>query len=83
MNGGIETPIYVNYVQLRLGRVYYRIQSKLVHAMDDVGKNLNDRFQKWYFALANVPICGEQVDSQLQEYIEGCRLVPLGNLIWR
>lgn len=48
-----------------------------------VGENLNDLYRKWYSALANIPICGEQVDSQLQKYIEGCRLVLLGNLNWR
>lgn len=55
----------------------------LQHAIDHVGAILNDCYRQWYSALADMPICGKQIDSQLQKYIEGCRLVPLGNLNWR
>jgi hypothetical protein len=44
---------------------------------------LSSRYRDWYLALAELPSWGEDVDVQVQEYVEGVRSVVRANLGWR
>ncbi|KAJ5713106.1 uncharacterized protein N7483_010287 [Penicillium malachiteum] len=54
----------------------------LQQAMNQIGVLLNDCYRRWYTSLAEMPIYGESVDRELARYIEGCRIIALGNLHW-
>ncbi|KAL3482851.1 terpene synthase metal binding domain protein [Aspergillus germanicus] len=51
-------------------------------AFTHVGDMLLERYRDWYLALAELPSWGEDVDVQVQEYIEGVRSVVRANLGW-
>lgn len=44
---------------------------------------LDDCYRRWYRALAEMPIWGEDVDREVLKYVDGCRNIALGNLYWR
>ncbi|KXX82387.1 Presilphiperfolan-8-beta-ol synthase [Madurella mycetomatis] len=52
-------------------------------AMDKIGVMLDDCYRRWYRALAEMPIWGEETDYQVLRYVEICRDVALGCLHWR
>lgn len=49
--------------------VFERQDLSLKQAMDCVGTALNDRYRRWYLALADMPIYGYQVDKEVHEYV--------------
>lgn len=44
---------------------------------------IQDCYKRWYHALANMPVFGEEVDREVLRFVDGCRNVALGNLHWR
>ncbi len=52
-------------------------------AMDTIDGMLNNCYRRWYSALAEMPIWGEETDYQVLRYVEICRDVALGCLHWR
>jgi hypothetical protein len=55
----------------------------LQSAIDSISDLLNDCYKRWYSALANMPIWGEETDRQVLKFVDCCRNVALGNLYWR
>ncbi|KAI5921858.1 Presilphiperfolan-8-beta-ol synthase [Camillea tinctor] len=51
-------------------------------AIDKVGTMLNDCYKRWYTALLDMPVCGENIDREVLRFVEACRNVALGNLYW-
>ncbi|KAL3464020.1 terpene synthase metal binding domain protein [Aspergillus heterothallicus] len=51
-------------------------------AFTHIGDMLRARYRDWYLALTELPSWGEDVDVQVQEYIEGVRAVVRANLAW-
>ncbi|KAL2786795.1 isoprenoid synthase domain-containing protein [Aspergillus keveii] len=54
----------------------------LQSAIDSISDLLNDCYKRWYSALANMPIWGEEMDRQVLKFVDCCRNVALGNLYW-
>ena len=52
-------------------------------AYDRTNGLLMDRYRQWYLAHSEVPVWGEDIDVQVQQYLKGCQDVVLGNLNWR
>ena len=52
-------------------------------ALNRIGSMLDDCYKRWYTALANMPVLGEEVDRQVLKFVDACRNVALGNLYWR
>ncbi|KAI4215131.1 MAG: hypothetical protein LQ351_002446 [Letrouitia transgressa] len=51
-------------------------------AFDHVNTLLRGCYRDWYFALADLPQWGEEIDNQVQKYIQGVQDVVLANLSW-
>ncbi|PKX94108.1 terpene synthase family protein [Aspergillus novofumigatus IBT 16806] len=51
-------------------------------AIDGISDMLNDCYKRWYTALANLPVWGEETDRQVLKFVDACRNVALGNLYW-
>ncbi|KAI1746642.1 Presilphiperfolan-8-beta-ol synthase [Xylaria castorea] len=51
-------------------------------AINKIEDMLDDCYRRWYRALAEMPIWGEEVDREVLKYVEGCRNIALGNLYW-
>ena len=52
-------------------------------AYDKVSDLLNVRYRRWYIAHSEIPLMGEEIDVQVQQYLKGCQDVILGNINWR
>lgn len=52
-------------------------------AIDSISDMLNDCYKRWYTALANLPVYGEETDRNVLRFVDACRNVALGNLHWR
>lgn len=52
-------------------------------AVSRIGTMLDECYKRWYIALANMPILGEEIDRQVLKFADACRNVALGNLYWR
>ncbi len=52
-------------------------------AVNRIGTMIHDCYKRWYTALANMPVLGEEVDRQVLKFADACRNVALGNLYWR
>lgn len=52
-------------------------------AFDTVGELLQERYQRWDVVESQVPSWGEEVDAQVQRYIEAIKCVVKANLYWR
>lgn len=52
-------------------------------AVNRISDMLDDCYKRWYSALANMPVWGEEVDRQVLKFVDACRNVALGNLYWR
>ncbi|KAI1419590.1 Presilphiperfolan-8-beta-ol synthase [Xylaria sp. FL1777] len=58
-------------------------QNKTIQeAVDTIGALIDNCYKRWYTALAEMPSYGEQIDSQVLDFVEVCRFVALGNLHW-
>ncbi|RHZ53952.1 hypothetical protein CDV55_104405 [Aspergillus turcosus] len=51
-------------------------------AIDSISDMLNDCYKRWYTALANLPVYGEETDRNVLRFVDACRNVALGNLYW-
>ncbi|KAI1272131.1 Presilphiperfolan-8-beta-ol synthase [Xylaria sp. FL0933] len=51
-------------------------------AVDKIEEMLDDCYRRWYRALAEMPVWGEDVDREVLKYVDGCRNIALGNLYW-
>nr|AHY23930.1 terpene synthase [Hypoxylon sp. E7406B] len=54
----------------------------LQQAVDEIGSMISNRYKDWFFALADLPSYGEEIDRQALLFAEVCRHVALGNLHW-
>jgi len=52
-------------------------------AMDVLGGMLEKCSRRWYRALAELPVYGEEIDRKVLRFVDVCRNVALGNLYWR
>jgi hypothetical protein len=52
-------------------------------ALDRIDVMLTSCYRRWYRALADMPIWGEETDRQVLRYVDICRDVALGCLHWR
>ena len=52
-------------------------------AFDRVNNLLIECYRDWYLALADLPQWGEQIDVEVQTYIQGVQNITLANLNWR
>ncbi|RYP24797.1 hypothetical protein DL765_000343 [Monosporascus sp. GIB2] len=52
-------------------------------AVDRIGTMLDNCYKRWYKALADMPVWGEEIDRQVLRFVDVCRNVALGNLYWR
>ena len=52
-------------------------------AVNRIGTMLDECYKRWYIALANMPVLGEELDRQVLKFADACRNVALGNLHWR
>jgi len=52
-------------------------------AFDHIGELLNTRYKDWYMALAELPLVGEALDSQVQTYVTAVQNAVIANLNWR
>lgn len=55
----------------------------LQSSFDTAGELLRTRYRGWYLALAELPTWGEEIDRQVQVYINDVQNVTLANLNWR
>lgn len=55
----------------------------LQEAMDEAGRMIQQRYRRWYMALADMPSWGSQVDRVVLKYLDGLRGIVLGSLLWR
>ncbi|KAI3393167.1 hypothetical protein diail_4655 [Diaporthe ilicicola] len=51
-------------------------------AVDRIGEMINDCYRRWYKALLELPIFGEEVDREALRFMDACRNVALGSLHW-
>ncbi|TGJ85574.1 hypothetical protein E0Z10_g3222 [Xylaria hypoxylon] len=51
-------------------------------AVDKIEDMLDDCYRRWYRALAEMPVWGEEIDREALKYVDGCRNIALGNLYW-
>ncbi|GLA72902.1 terpene cyclase [Aspergillus tubingensis] len=63
-------------------KIYLRDGFSVQAAFDEAGKLLATCYRDWYLALADLPSWGEDVDAQVQTYIEGLQNVVLANIHW-
>ncbi|KAH8844670.1 hypothetical protein MCOR27_011710 [Pyricularia oryzae] len=54
----------------------------LQEAVDEMGRMITERYRIWYRALADMPSWGHKLDAEVLRYLDGCRRVALGSLIW-
>lgn len=52
-------------------------------AFDHVNTLLIECYRDWYLALADLPQWGEQIDVQVQRYIQGVQDAAIANINWR
>ena len=52
-------------------------------AVDRIGTMIDECYKRWYIALAEMPVLGEEKDRQVLKFADACRDVALGNLHWR
>jgi len=51
-------------------------------AVDTIGDMINECYRRWYIALAELPVYGENIDRQVLKFVDCCKNVALGNLYW-
>ena len=51
--------------------------------MDEAGRMIQQRYRRWYMALADMPSWGSQMDRVVLKYLDGLRGIVLGSLLWR
>ena len=51
--------------------------------MDEAGRMIQQRYRRWYMALAEMPSWGSEMDRIVLKYLDGIRGIVLGSLLWR
>ncbi|KAJ9226335.1 hypothetical protein DTO027B5_2890 [Paecilomyces variotii] len=51
-------------------------------AYQRLGEEITRRYQEWYVALAELPLWGEEIDTQVQRYVAALQETVLANLNW-
>lgn len=64
-------------------KIYLRQGFSVQAAFDEAGKLLAACYRDWYLTLADLPSWGEDVDAQVQTYIDGLQNIVLANIHWR
>ncbi|KAI0887012.1 Presilphiperfolan-8-beta-ol synthase [Annulohypoxylon maeteangense] len=54
----------------------------LQQAVDEIGSMLDNCYRRWYTALAQTPVYGEEIDLAVLKFAEACRCTAVGNLHW-
>lgn len=44
---------------------------------------IQQRYRRWYMALAEMPSWGSEMDRIVLKYLDGIRGIVLGSLLWR
>lgn len=52
-------------------------------AYQRLGEEITRRYQEWYVALVELPLWGEEIDTQVQRYVAALQETVLANLNWR
>ena len=52
-------------------------------AFDEVGVLLQQRYRDFYLAQADLPHVNQEIDIDIQKYVEGVRNIMKANLNWR
>lgn len=63
--------------------IYQQEGLTIQEAFNEVERSLSTCYRDWYLALAQLPTWGEEIDSQVQLYIEGVQNAALANIHWR
>ncbi|KAI2821009.1 hypothetical protein CBS63078_1710 [Aspergillus niger] len=63
-------------------KIYLRQGFSVQAAFDEAGKLLAACYRDWYLTLADLPSWGEDVDAQVQTYIDGLQNTVLANIHW-
>lgn len=63
--------------------MYQQEGRTIQEAFDEVERSLSQCYRDWYLALAKLPSWGEEIDAQVQMYIEGVQNAALANIHWR
>ncbi|KAI8946382.1 Presilphiperfolan-8-beta-ol synthase [Xylaria longipes] len=51
-------------------------------SVDKIGSMADGCYKRWYTALAELPLYGEEIDREVLAFVEVCRYIALGNLHW-
>ncbi|KAL1849095.1 hypothetical protein Plec18170_007754 [Paecilomyces lecythidis] len=51
-------------------------------AYQRIGEEITQRYREWYVALAELPLWGEEIDTQVQRYVAALQETVLANLNW-
>ncbi|KAJ5648450.1 terpene synthase metal binding domain protein [Penicillium lividum] len=62
--------------------IYQQEGYTIQEAFNEVERSLSKCYRDWYLALAQLPSWGEEIDSQVQLYIEGVQNAALANIHW-
>ncbi|CAL00339.1 uncharacterized protein An09g06090 [Aspergillus niger] len=63
-------------------KIYLRQGFSVQAAFDEAGKLLAACYRDWYLTLADLPSWGEDVDAQVQTYIDGLQNTVLADIHW-
>ncbi|GLA28673.1 terpenoid synthase [Aspergillus phoenicis ATCC 13157] len=63
-------------------KIYLRQGFSVQAAFDEAGKLLAACYRDWHLTLADLPSWGEDVDAQVQTYIDGLQNTVLANIHW-
>ncbi|KGO69972.1 Terpenoid synthase [Penicillium italicum] len=62
--------------------IYQQQGYTVQEAFNKVERSLSECYRDWYLALAQLPSWGEEIDSQVQLYIDGVQNAALANIHW-
>lgn len=52
-------------------------------AFDEIASMVDERYIAWYENVNAIPSWGEEIDSDVRQYIQGIRNIVQANLSWR
>ncbi|PYH60795.1 terpene synthase family protein [Aspergillus niger CBS 101883] len=78
----VSTEVTILDESSNLIKIYLRQGFSVQAAFDEAGKLLAACYRDWYLTLADLPSWGEDVDAQVQTYIDGLQNTVLANIHW-
>ncbi|KAJ5689629.1 terpenoid synthase [Penicillium macrosclerotiorum] len=63
--------------------IYQQEGYTIQEAFNEVERSLSMCYRDWHLALAQLPSWGEEIDAQVQLYIDGVQNSALANIHWR